>query len=208
MIHISIFFQCFIIGVLLCIPIGPVALLIIQKTIHKGKKSGAAAAFGSISGDMVYSTATVFGISFISSFIHEHLVMIKSIGALAIAILGIKTYVTHVPEKLETDNNLLHQDYFQAFILTASNLLTFIAIAGFFAAFDIDTNNSSIINSLLAIIGIACGEFAWWHTLIFGATYIGQHASEKALKHLNKIAGIMLIGLSLAIIASITYKSL
>lgn len=208
MIHISIFFQCFIIGVLLCIPIGPVALLIIQKTIHKGKKSGTATALGSISGDMAHSIAVIFGISFISAFIHQHLVLIKIIGALAIATIGLKTYVTRVPEKLETDNALLHQDFLQAFILTISNLLTFVAIAGFFAAFDIDTNNSSIINSLLAIVGIACGEFAWWHTLIFGATYIGQHASEKVLKHLNKIAGIMLILLSLAIVASVTYKNL
>lgn len=203
--NLIVFFQSVFIGILLCIPIGPVALLIVKKTIFKGRYTGTIAALGSVSADIFYSTAVVLGINFIANFVNAHLILIKAIAAIIIAIMGLKTFFTKIPHKLESEQTTNQQNYLQTFILTVSNMLTFGAIAGFLAAFGIETNHYSFGKAATIVGGIAIGELIWWHILIFGANYAGKHASQRILRHLNHAAGITLMVLSLLILLSFMY---
>ena len=98
--EINILIRAVIVGIITSLPIGPIGILCIHKTIYDGKKYGYASAFGSVTADVIFATIAAVGISAVSELINGNIVLIKVVAAFFLGIIGIRVYFMN-PSKNE-----------------------------------------------------------------------------------------------------------
>ena len=83
-----------IVGIIVSIPVGPLGLLCIPRTLARGRRAGLAVGLGGSASDTLYSALALFALSFISSFIDAHKGWVLLAGGLIISITGIRLLVS------------------------------------------------------------------------------------------------------------------
>ena len=63
----AIFFKGICIGFALAVPIGPIGIMCIRKTITEGRLRGFIIGLGAATADLIYGTIAAFGLTFISN---------------------------------------------------------------------------------------------------------------------------------------------
>ena len=58
-------FRGILIGLMVSVPLGPMGVLIIQKTLQKGALAGFVAGMGAACADLFYATVAAFGLGFV-----------------------------------------------------------------------------------------------------------------------------------------------
>lgn len=80
--------KAFIIGICASAPLGPVAILVLQRTICYGQKAGFATGLGASLVDTAYAIISIFAWAFAQNFINTYESIIFLIGGPVIALLG------------------------------------------------------------------------------------------------------------------------
>ena len=65
------FLKGFIIGIIMAAPVGPLAILVIRRSLTKGYKEGIATALGISLADGLYALIAALGLTTVSSFVLE-----------------------------------------------------------------------------------------------------------------------------------------
>ena len=78
----------FLIGVCASAPIGPIAILVIQKSLTKGHRAGFITGLGACLVDTVFAVIAIFALAFAQSFIEQNRELILLVGGLIVTILG------------------------------------------------------------------------------------------------------------------------
>jgi len=182
-----------LIGFALAVPIGPIGILCIHKTITKSRWHGVVIGLGGATADLLYSFLAASGISAISATLENHRFWIRLIGGAVLIGLGIFTYFTHLREKkVDLKTNKLWRTYLFTIILTLTNPLTIFAFIAIFASMGI--GHGILLASISSLaIGVFIGSCSWFLLLNFGANYYGSKLNRNKLQLVNKIAGILII---------------
>ena len=78
----ALYIQGFIIGVAISMPLGPVSILCIQRTLYYGIKIGFITIVGSALADGIYGSIAAFGLSSISQFLTGYQYWIHITGSI------------------------------------------------------------------------------------------------------------------------------
>ena len=78
-----------LVGLLASIPLGPVGIICIQRTINKGKLSGFLSGIGAASADTIFAAIAGFSLTFIISYIEEKQIIFQAIGGVVVLLLEI-----------------------------------------------------------------------------------------------------------------------
>jgi len=78
------------VGVIVSIPVGPLGLLCVPRTLARGRWSGLAVGLGGTASDTLYSALALFALSFISGFIDANKGWVLLAGGLIIGVTGIR----------------------------------------------------------------------------------------------------------------------
>lgn len=181
------------------IPIGPVALLCIKKTIDYGRSIGFISGLGSATADMIYAIIVSFGLTFVSNFFIEYQVYLQAIGALFLLSLGVKSLrqQTESPTRLIDDSRF--KDFMATFFLALSNPFTLLVIITLLANLGIAYFNTTLWNNIAVPLGILAGEFTWWAILVTISDHVERRWGSRIIPIVNKISGITLILLACGI---------
>ncbi|MGO9571628.1 MAG: LysE family translocator [Desulfomonilaceae bacterium] len=194
-----------VIGFSLALPVGPIALLCIRRTLARGPSSGVASGMGAATADGVYGLIAAFGITFISNFLFNHHIILRLIGGCVLCYLGVKIFLTLPGENPNSgvENGLLH-DYVSALLLTLTNPMTVIAFAAIFAAAGVGDPEGNYLGTTILIGGVVLGSALWW--LILCGTIGGLHrkVNDKALRFVNRVSGTLIAGFGLTVLLSLT----
>lgn len=189
-----------VVGIIIAIPIGPAALLMIQRTLSKGKGPGLVSGLGTATSDTLYSVLALLSLSFIQGFIEGHKSLLLVIGGLIVCYLGFAIFRTN-PIRLLKRNKESHrywQDWFTGFLMSITNPGTLVIILSVFAAVGI--HNLEIENAedvLLTLCGVFGGETLWWFFLSRLISRFRQNFRLRTLATINMASGafIMVLGL-------------
>lgn len=77
------------IGILISAPMGPIGMLVIQRTLSKGRWPAFFTGIGAAFSDLAYCLLTGLGISFITDFIETHQFGLQILGGIVLAAFGI-----------------------------------------------------------------------------------------------------------------------
>ncbi|WP_439185026.1 LysE family translocator [Carboxylicivirga taeanensis] len=185
-----------IIGISASIPLGPIGVLVVQRTLNKGHLSGFVSGLGAALSDTIYAIIAGFSLSFIVGFIETQLLWIQIFGALILISLGLKIFSTNPAiqlRKQKKKSTSLIQDFFSTFALTVANPLAVFLFMAFFASFRVVGAKNTLIDNLLLIGGVFVGAATWWLILSSLVNMFRSKINLRRLFWINKIAGSTII---------------
>jgi threonine/homoserine/homoserine lactone efflux protein len=209
---ISTIIEGITIGLCTSIPVGPIAILIIQRTLQKGRMHGFTSGLGAATSDTFYALLAIVGLSVVLSFIEENKLIIQIIGSAIMVIFGVYIFFQNPAkniEKSKTDKSSYWQEYLTAFFLTLSNPLMIFLYIGLFAQYNFISSESHFIEIAIGICSVFLGAALWWFLLTLLASVFRKRFNIRGLWILNKATGILISVIALvALISSISGFSL
>ena len=193
--------KAFIIGICASVPIGPVAILVLQKTLSYGHKTGFATGLGATTVDTTYATVSIFALAFAQNLLETYETAILLIGGLIIVALGWSMAFKDPFRKLKSsdeDRDASIKDYLQAVATALSNPGAILVMFALFAFFGMNTDEKGF-RIFPLILAVAAGSMTYWFTFthLFGKWR--KAFDFKAMIWMNRIAGmvVMIIGIAL-----------
>ncbi len=193
-----------LIGLTIAIPVGPIALMTIQRTLNHGRAIGLATGLGAATADLAYGAVAAFGLTLISSFLIDHKVWFSVIGGLFLCYLGVRTLLTAPAIKAATaQQNSVLRAYTSAFFLTLTNPPTILFFMAIFAGLGLANEGLNYASAMSMVIGVFSGSAAWWLTLSYGVGLFRTRFNPTTLGWANKIAGVTICIFGVVILGSI-----
>ena len=187
-----------IIGFSASVPLGPIGVLCIQRTLNKGRISGFISGLGAAFSDTIYAIIAGFSLSFIVTFIEQQLLFIQIFGAILLIVLGINIFYSNPAVQLRKQRKgkgNLFQDFFSTFLITISNPLAIFLFLAFFASFGAVKPGDGVSNQFALIGGVLIGASFWWFILSSLISLFRSKINLRRLWWLNKITGAAIVTL-------------
>lgn len=201
----SLFIKGVVLGFSIAAPVGPIGILCIRRTLQYGRFSGLFSGLGAASADTIYACIAAFGLTFISNFLVAWQFWLHLFGGMFLLYLGWKTFCTKSGEKTkESAHTSLLGDFVSTFFLTLTNPMTILSFLAIFAALGISSAENSYPEAFALILGVFFGSGVWWLILSEGVTLFRKKVSEKAMRWINRCAGLIIIGFGIAVLISIS----
>ena len=176
--------KAFIIGICASAPLGPVAILVLQRTICYGQKAGFATGLGASLVDTAYAII---------------------IGGPVIALLGYSMAFKDPFRKMEPGDDKAMtrgaspKDFLQAVATTVSNPGAILVMFALFAFFQVDVSDRSF-RIYPIILAVAGGSIAYWLFFSWFFSRWRKAFDMRKIMWMNRIAGIIIIIVGLALI--------
>lgn len=200
------------IGLCTSIPVGPIAILIIQRTLQKGRLHGFFSGLGAATSDTFYALLAIVGLSVVLSFIEENKLIIQIVGSAIMMIFGIYIFFQNPAKNIEKskgEKSSYWVDYITSFSLTLSNPLMIFLYIGLFAQYNFVTSESHFLEIAIGICSVFVGAGLWWFLLTLLASIFRKRFNIRGLWILNKATGLLIFVIALvALISSISGFSL
>ena len=136
---LDVMFRGICVGVAASITVGPVAVLCIQRTLSKSRRSGIVSGLGVACADTFMAMAALFFYSMLQTQIEQYNTLLRVIGGIFVVIVGVYIFAQNpVPQirRNRAGKTSLWQDFASIFGLTIANFIMVIPyILAFFAVF-------------------------------------------------------------------------
>ncbi len=198
-------------GLAVSIPLGPLGILCIQRTVNKNWKSGIFSGIGIATADTVYALVAGFGLSIIIDFIRTYELYFKLVGFFVLLLLGIYIFRSNPTKqiqdyKLRGSSHL--QDFITTFLVTLSNPLSVFVFIAIFTGYSIVLQFSQPLEALLTFGGIFIGGSLWWITITGFANLFRHKFTINTLYWANKIIGLGVIVVAVAFFVYLQTKGI
>jgi len=201
--ELTFFLKGIAIGFIMAIPIGPIGIMCIRKTLTEGRLSGLIIGLGAATADLFYGCVAVFGLTVISDTLSDQRIWIRIVGGALLFFLGIKTFRAQPKDpKLKISGSGRLRSYFTVVVLTLTNPLTIFAFIAVFAAFGLG-DGLSFFSAVVLVAGVFIGSCLWFFLLTSGTILFRKKLDLVGLKWVNKIAGILIIISGFVVIGSL-----
>ncbi|MEA3448927.1 MAG: LysE family translocator [Bacteroidota bacterium] len=203
-----IFIKGILMGIAVSVPLGPMAMMVVTRTLNQGRKTGFFSGLGVATADTMFAIVAVFGLSAISDFFSEYELVFKLLAAAILIFLGIRLF-TQNPAVERRKASTIHprkawSNYTSMVLFTLSNPAFVLVHGGILAAFGLITKDMHFNNTLILVIGVASGAVLWWFFLTWVLSRFGKKLSLRYLLWVNKIAGIAILIFGLMVLMSTT----
>ncbi len=187
----------FLIGFCLPIPIGPVGILCIRRTLTYGMLYGFLTGLSAAVSDMMYSIVAAYGITLVSDFIAKYQNEIRVVGGVVLLVLGYRTFRPH-PVKVATAKPATAPAlaFFSTFLVTFTNPMALFAFVAVFALVGIQDLVHNQTAAALFVAGIFIGSLGWFVLLTFLCHIFKEKITTRGLTIVNKgtSAGLIVFG--------------
>ena len=202
----ALYWKGFFVGLMVTIPLGPIGVLIVQRTLNKGRVSGFVSGLGAAFADSIFAIIAGFGISYIISFIKSQQFYFQIFGGLVILLLGIHIFYTNPVRQLRLQRlkkNKLHHDFFSVFLLTITNPIAILFFLAMFAGIHVTGSEINVLGMASLVLGVLSGAAGWWFLLSFIVSLFRERFRLKNIWWMNKVAGVIVFFIGLLAILSV-----
>jgi putative LysE/RhtB family amino acid efflux pump len=206
------------IGLIVAVPIGPVNLICIRRTLTFGPLNGFIAGLGAALGDGIFATVIGFGLTAVRQWIEHHSTTIQLSGGFLLLIFGAYTYIADPlhgrgvdkKEVQEPRRASLGRTFASTLALTITNPATLFAFTVLFAGVGgiAATSDTGRFDAFFIVLGVVSGSTLWWFTL---TTFVGLfHARIDAavMKVINHVSGVAVCLFGFIVIARLLLKAI
>lgn len=208
--YILLFIKGVIMGLLGSIPLGPIGILCIQRTLSKRFYSGFYSGLGAATADTLFAIIAIFFLSIVMAFIESRMQLLTVLGGIIIMVIGVSIYTKksalHIRNNRAQSNNYL-KDYISTLFLTLTNPAYIFVFIALFATMGINSDDLSIVKSLAIIAGVFTGAGIWWLTLTYSINKLRNKFRTRHLIIMNKVAGGVIFGLGIAAVIGAVFKT-
>jgi len=193
------FIKGVLVGMGASIPLGPLGVMCVQKTLSKGRMSGFFTGLGASISDTFYAAFAIAGLALIQEFVRNYEISVLFFGGLIVMAIGLKIFLTNPVKQIRgnKDDRRLFEDFISSFIMTVTNPGALFLILGLFAFVGVDVNRGSPWATIISLLaGVFAGALGWWLILSNGINLFRKKFRLRQLLLINRISGavIMVLG--------------
>jgi len=204
----SIFIQGMIIGLTLAVPVGPIALMCIQRAVTDGRLHGIVSGIGVATADSFYAGVTFFGLTAISGLIIAHQVSLRLAAGVVLILVGIRIFLTMpAPLIVKTEHETYVKDYLSMVAIAIANPLTLIFFVAILPGFGVVFYENSVLSASEFVGGVFFGSTLWWIVLCGSIGSVRSRISAEHLRLINRISGMLIVcfGVGMLILLALPY---
>lgn len=197
------------IGILISAPMGPIGMLVIQRTLCKGRWPAFFTGIGAALSDLIYCLLTGFCLSFVTDFIDVHRLAIQIVGSIVLAAFGYYLYTknpTRALKAADVNAGNYWSDFGSGFLLTFSNPLILFFIIGLFARFTFLVPEFRFYHYIVGYGAIFGGALGWWYIVTKFVDKLKKRINVRSLKLINRIIGLILFAMAAIGIVMAVYE--
>lgn len=194
-----VFWQAVWIGLSIAAPVGPIGLLVIQRTLRHGMAVGLATGLGAAVADAAYGAVGAFGVTALMAWLQGVRVPLVLGGGVFLFWLAWRTWqaapAAALAEPVPARRAALWPSFAGTFLLTLSNpatVLSFMAIFGALAA-----QQRGVAAPALMVAGVLAGSALWWLALCAAVGRLRQRFDARAQRWVGRVSALMLAGFAL-----------
>ncbi len=193
-------------GLLVSVPLGPIGILIIQRTLNKGRMSGFVSGLGATVADTLFALIAGLGLSIIINFIRDKQIFFQIAGGLFVIYIGLRIFYTNPAKALRLqrmNKTMLSQDFVSVFLLTVSNPMAIFLFLAIMAAINIAGDKMNFYQLSVMMAGVFAGAAVWWFILSTIANKFRKRIRLRSIWWMNKITGTVVFIFGIAVLASV-----
>ncbi len=188
-----IFLKGIMIGFAMAVPVGPLGIMCIRKTLTEGQLRGLIIGLGAATADFLYGCVAAFGLTFISTALVSERIWIRLAGGSLLIFLGIRTFRARPTDpNIPITSSSIVRIYLTAVFLTLTNPLTIFAFIAIFAALGLANGLGDFSTSAL-VAGVFVGSSLWFLILSSIVRLFREKLDFDGLRWVNRIAGVLII---------------
>jgi threonine/homoserine/homoserine lactone efflux protein len=198
------FIKGVVIGLSIAVPVGPIGILCIRRTLVQGRLIGFLSGLGAATADAFYGAMAGFGLTFLSDLLIGEQIGLRLIGGGFLCFIGVRTFLSKPAEQgASVEGNTHWGAYLSTLILTLTNPITILFFAAVFAGLGVGNGSKQYFLAGVLVLGVFIGSASWWLFLSGFIGWLRGMFNVKRIQWLNRISGLMIIGFGLVAFLSL-----
>lgn len=191
----------FLVGMCASAPIGPIAILVVQKSLSKGHMAGFVSGLGASVVDTLYAFIAIFALAFAQKLIEAHQNLILLVGGGVLALLGVIMAFSNPFRKMKDvgDSGVSPTDFGQAVAMGLSNPMAVFVMFTLFAFFGLADSAPHNWRVTPIILSVSAGSVTYWFLLSWILSRFRKIFKMNTILWISRITGaiIVIIGIAL-----------
>jgi threonine/homoserine/homoserine lactone efflux protein len=200
----GLFLKAFLIGLMIAVPVGPIGLLCVNRTLSKGPVYGLFSGLGVATADAISAGIVALGLTLVSGFFIDQQVWLRLIGGFFLCCIGIQIFTTEPSQRSASngETNLLGA-YASTFFLTFTNPLTPLSFVAIYAGWGVEDMTGHYFASAILTAGVFCGSASWWVALSSGMPVVRMMFTHEGLRWVHRVSGAIIAGFGFIVLLSL-----
>jgi threonine/homoserine/homoserine lactone efflux protein len=192
----ALFMQSLWIGLAIAAPVGPIGVLVIQRTLRHGVPVGLATGLGAAVADAAYGAAGAFGVSGLIGWLQGARVPLALGGGAFLLLLAWRTWQAVPPAAavVAVRRPGLGASFAGTLLLTLSNPAT---ILSFVAVFGALAGRGAPAAPWLMVAGVLAGSALWWLLLCAAVGVLRGRFDAAWQRRVSRVSALMLAAFAL-----------
>ena len=185
-----------VVGIVASAPMGPVGVLVVQRTLNKGRWYGFATGVGAAISDIIYALMAGLGMSFVMDFIERPAtaLCLKLLGSVMLFCFGAYTFRSKPakPHQPSGKRGTLWHNLLTGFFITISNpLIVFLFLALFARCGFVVPEHPA--EQAFGYAGMLVGALVWWLCLTTAMYKVGTRFKMDVIGLFNRLLGLLVM---------------
>jgi threonine/homoserine/homoserine lactone efflux protein len=197
--YLFLFSSGFIIGLVVAVPVGPVNLICIRRTLSHGPLSGFLSGLGGALGDGVFAAVTAFGLTAISQLIEGYSRPLQLLGGIMLLGFGLAVFKTDVSVLRDAEGGIVRDKppsaiklMLSTFALTIANPATLFGFTALLAGLgSLANEDASFLDAGVTVLGVIAGSTTWWFMLTAFVGIMHMHIDTDVMRSINHVFGLL-----------------
>jgi threonine/homoserine/homoserine lactone efflux protein len=202
---LEILLKGIILGLTVSMPLGPIGIILVNRTIKRGILSGFFSGMGLATADTILAIVAGLGFTFIIGFFQDEKFIVSIISGFVIIGVGMKVFLSNPVKdfrKKEKGNKSLLRDYFSTLVLSLTNPFTILIFVAFFSGMNIRNEVKPQWVPFLLVPGVFIGTLSWWFCLSYFVSRFKKNIKLRSIVKVNQIAGIAIMIIGVVVLIS------
>ncbi len=211
---VSILFRSVLIGFIVAAPVGPVAAMLIRRTLHSGARVGFSAGLGAAMADLIFAAIAVLGLASVSDFLFRHERELAFVGGVVLLVVGAISLKRNQSKKADPSLSLVDtqeeredekrfkkkpwimyatKSFFVALALTLTNPATIVGMGAAISGAGLSSQMQSLDHHILILAGIFSGALIWWASLTYFVKWSGRRLSKSWIFKVQRMTAVLIL---------------
>lgn len=207
---IEILFKGFVLGLTVSMPLGPIGILLVNRTIKRGILSGLFSGMGLAAADTILAIIAGMGFTFIITFFQTELFLITIVSGILILAVGIKVFLSNPVREFrrkEKGTRTLWMDFISVLALALSSPFTIFVFIAFFSGINLNNGVKPEYVPYLLVPGVFIGTLSWWGLLSIFISKFKKSIRLRSIVRINQVAGVTIMIIGIVVLISLFTSS-
>ncbi|MBC6441288.1 MAG: LysE family transporter [Rhodospirillales bacterium] len=198
---VLLFLKSLAIGLAVALPMGPIGVLIVRRTLVLGLARGLEGGVGVAVADGLHAAMAAFGVTAVTALLAEQQTWFQAIGGAALLWIGVAIMRKPAPVQDGGKRGDVGGGFGVMFGLTLANPATILSFAAIFASLG-PIADGGVASAIAMTLGVFLGSLGWWVVLTGAVGALRTHITASVMLWLSRGAGALIVCFGLAALAA------